>query len=246
MISSASLAPSVARSGVASRRQADRLIAGGTVRVNGRAVPEAGLLIEPGRDQVELEGRRVEPPAERCWLAFHKPAGVITTASDPQGRPTVLELLPPEYRQHRLFPVGRLDQETTGLLLVTNDGELANRLLHPRHKVAKEYLATVRGVPGEADLRRLREGVGLSDGSTRPALVELLGSRGSLTQLRVVLAEGRNRQVRRMLAAVEHPVVALTRTAFGPVRLGRLRPGGWRRLRGQELASLRQAAGLAG
>ncbi len=207
--------------------------------------PPAGRLIDPRLDRVEVEGRRVEPISERHWLAYNKPVGIVSTARDPHGRTTVLDLLPPEHQSLRLFPVGRLDAETTGLLLVTDDGELANRVLHPKHKVAKEYLVTVRGVPGEADLRRLRQGIDLADGVTQPALVELLDSRGRYSQLRMVLKEGRNRQVRRMFAAVEHPVEGLARQAFGPIRLGRLRPGGWRRLRPQELTALRQAAGLA-
>ncbi|MBJ7603562.1 MAG: rRNA pseudouridine synthase [Candidatus Dormibacteraeota bacterium] len=235
----------LARSGIASRREADRLIAGGFVKVNARMAPAAGRLIDPELDRVEIEGRPVERISERRWLAFHKPAGVVVTARDPQGRTTVLDLLPPEHQSRRLFPVGRLDAETTGLLLVTDDGELANRVQHPKHKVAKEYLATVRGVPGESDLRQLRQGIELSDGVTQPAEVQLLTSRGQYSQLRVTLREGRNRQVRRMFAAVGHPVEGLTREAFGPIRLGRLHPGGWRRLRPPELKALREAAGLA-
>ncbi len=207
--------------------------------------PADGRLIDAGLDRVEVEGRPVDRITERRWLAFHKPGGVVVTTRDPQGRTTVLDLLPPEHQSSRLFPVGRLDAQTTGLLLVTDDGELANRVQHPKHKVAKEYLATVRGVPGESDLRQLRQGIELSDGVTQPAEVQLLTSRGQYSQLRVTLREGRNRQVRRMFAAVGHPVEGLTREAFGPIRLGRLHPGGWRRLRPPELEALRKAAGLA-
>jgi pseudouridine synthase len=169
---------------------------------------------------------------------------VITTARDPRGRPSVLEVLPPEAAASRLFPVGRLDADTTGLLLLTDDGELAHRLAHPRHKVAKEYVAMVTGVPGERDLRRLREGIELEDGRTQPAKVDLVASGGGLTRVRIVLTEGRNRQVRRMFDSIGHPVKELHRTAFGPIHLGRLRPGGVRRLRPPELESLRRAAAL--
>ena len=182
----------------------------------------------------------------RRYLVLNKPAGVVTTARDPQRRPTVLGLVPPEVAGGRLFPVGRLDADTTGLLLLTDDGPLAHRLAHPRHKVAKEYVAVVSGVPGERDLRRLRAGVELEDGRTQPAEVEALETRGGLTRLRIVIREGRNRQVRRMLEAVGHPVRELQRTAFGPVHLGRLRPGGVRRLRPPEVERLRRAAGLLG
>jgi pseudouridine synthase len=214
------------------------------VRVNGRRPPASGTLVEVGVDRVTVDGRPVEPPAQHRYLALHKPAGVVVTARDPQGRPTVLDLLR-DAGPARLFPVGRLDAATTGLLLLMDDGELANRLAHPRHKVTKEYVALVAGVPGERDLRALRNGVELEDGPTLPAEVELLGGARGLSRVRLVIREGRNRQVRRMLEAVGHPVRELTRTGYGPVRLGRLRPGGWRRLRPPELAALRAAAGLA-
>jgi 23S rRNA pseudouridine2605 synthase len=211
--------------------------------VNGRRPPESGTLVEPGVDRVTVDGRRVEPVQEHQYLVLHKPVGVVVTARDPQGRPTVLDLVR-EAGARRLFPVGRLDAATTGLLLLTDDGDLANRLAHPRHKVAKEYVALVAGVPGERDLRALRAGVELEDGLTLPAEVELLGSARGLSRVRLVIREGRNWQVRRMLEAVGHPVRDLARTGFGPLRLGRLRPGGWRRLRPPELAALRAAAGL--
>ena len=170
------------------------------------------------------------------------PSRVVVTASDPEGRQTVFDLVR-DAGAPRLFAVGRLDVATTGLLLLTDDGELANRLAHPRHKVPKEYLATVAGIPGERDLRALREGVELEDGRTLPADAELLGAGRGMARVRVVIREGRNRQVRRMLEAVGHPVRQLERTGFGPVRLGRLRPGGWRKLRPEELEAVREAAG---
>ncbi|MDQ6773652.1 MAG: pseudouridine synthase [Candidatus Dormibacteraeota bacterium] len=231
---------------MASRRDADRLIASGSVRVNGRVPPPDGMLVDAETDRVTVDERRVEATTGGRWLAFNKPLGVITTARDPEGRSTVLELVPPEHRVGRLFPVGRLDADTTGLLLLTDDGDLANRLAHPAHKVPKEYVAAVRGVPGERDLRLLRDGVQLVDGRTAPAEAELVSARGRVGQVRIVIREGRNRQVRRMLEAIGHPAQALTRTAVGPIRLGRLRTGGWRRLRPAEIESLRQASGLAG
>ncbi len=228
---------------MASRRAADALIASGAVRVNGRVPPETGALIEPGADRVTVNGHRVEPAAGHRYVALHKPPGVIVTAHDARGRPTALDLVR-EAGPGRLFAVGRLDVATGGLLLLTDDGELANRLAHPRHKVTKEYVALVRGVPGERDLRTLGQGVLLEDGPTLPAEVELVRSSRGTSTVRLVIREGRNRQVRRMMEAVGHPVHELTRTGFGPVRLGRLRPGGWRRLRPQELLALRRAAGL--
>jgi pseudouridine synthase len=215
------------------------------VRVNGRVPPESGLLVEPDEDRVTIDDRPVEPRRSLTYVALHKPAGVVVTASDPQGRTTAFDLVR-ESGAPRLFAVGRLDAATTGLLLMTDDGELANRLAHPRYKVAKEYVATVAGVPGERDLRALRQGVELEDGVTLPAEADLVGGGRGLTRVRLVIREGRNRQVRRMLAAVGHPVRDLARVGYGPVRLGRLRPGGWRKLRPEELEALRRAAGMAG
>ena len=236
----------LARSGVASRRAADALIASGSVLVNGRRPPPAGMLVDPDHDRVTVHGKVVQARAGTAWFAVHKPAGVIVTASDPRGRPTLFDLLG-EQSDRRLFAVGRLDFDTSGLILVTDDGVLANRLAHPRHAVPKEYVAVVRGIPGDPDLRRLREGVQLEDGVTRPAEVELLGSSRGLSEVRMVIGEGRNRQVRRMLDAVGHEVRELWRTAFGPIRLGRLKAGGHRRLRPDEVEALRRAsAGGAG
>ena len=231
----------LARSGVASRRAADALIASGAVLVNGRKPPPEGMLIEPGTDRVEVGGEVVVPAEKHNYIALNKPEGYITTASDPGSRPTVYELLT---ASGRVFPIGRLDMDSRGLLLLTDDGELANRLAHPRYHVAKEYLALVDGVPGENDLRKLRLGVELEDGKTAPAEVEIAGSVRGRTQVRLTIREGRNRQVRRMLEAVGHPVRDLQRTAFGPLRLGRLKEGDWRRLRQPEVEALRRAAKL--
>ena len=210
--------------------------------MNGRRPPPEGLLVEPEKDEITVEGRAVTLPLRRTYIALNKPPGVIVSAGDPGGRTTVYDLVSAtEAGSARLFSVGRLDYDSRGLLLLTDDGELANRLAHPRRKVPKEYVVVVNGVPGERDLRTLRDGVELEDGRTLPAEVELLGSAAGASELRVVIREGRNRQLRRMLDAVGHPVRDLTRTAFGPIRLGRLREGGWRKLRDVEVEALRAA-----
>lgn len=181
---------------------------------------------------------------------LNKPLGVIATAKDEASRTTVLDVVGEEgMHGHRLFPVGRLDADSTGLLLLTDDGELSFRLTHPRFKIAKEYVAVVAGVPTTKDLETLRSGVALDDGNTAPAEVDLLrattGPRDSgRAELRIVIGEGRNRQVRRMVHAVGHKVQSLRRTAFGPLRLGRLKTGGWRVLTPGEVDALRRAAGL--
>lgn len=195
-----------------------------------------------------VDGRRVQPTLRLRYVMLNKPLGVITTAKDESGRPTVLDAIGPEGSLgHRLFPVGRLDADTTGLLLLTDDGDLAYRLTHPRFKVAKEYVAVVAGVPTTGDLQALRTGVKLDDGITAPAEAEVLrattGRRESgRAEVRIVIHEGRHRQVRRMLLAVGHKTLALRRTSFGPLRLGRLKVGGWRVLSPGELSALRRAA----
>lgn len=209
-----------------------------------------GVVIDPERDVVTLRGQALKPPSRFRYVMLNKPLGVITTARDEASRPTVLDVIGVEGRLgHRLFPVGRLDADSTGLLLLTDDGDLSYRLTHPRFKVAKEYIAIVAGVPAEKDLQALRSGVKLEDGMTAPAGVELLrattGRRDSgRAELRIVIREGRHRQVRRMLLAVGHKVQALRRTGFGPLRLGRLKEGGWRVLSAGEVAAVRRAAGL--
>jgi len=235
---------------VASRRAADDLIASGSVRVNGERPPATGLLIDPARDRVTVDGRPVKPPSSHRYLMLNKPLGVITTARDESSRTTVLDVIGEEGKHgHRLFPVGRLDADSTGLLLLTDDGELAYRLTHPRYKVAKEYLVVVIGMPTAKDLDALRSGVKLDDGATAPAEIDVVGATtgdrdSRRAELRVVIREGRHRQVRRMVQAVGHKVQTLRRTGFGPLRLGRLKTGGWRVLSSGEVAALRRAAGL--
>ncbi len=236
----------LARSGVASRRAADELISGGSVRVNGEIPPPSGVLIDPERDTVTVDGRVVKPRTKHRYLMLNKPLGVITTAKDESARATVLDAVGDQgLGGHRLFPVGRLDADTAGLLVLTDDGELAFRLTHPRYKVAKEYIAVVAGNPSAGDLESLRKGVDLDEGKTAPAEVEVVGfypAPGSgRTELRVVIREGRHRQVRRMLDAVGHKVQSLRRTGFGPLKLGRLKTGDWRVLGEAEIEALHRA-----
>lgn len=230
---------------MASRRAADALIASGSVRVNGKRPPESGLMIEPDTDVVTVDGRRIAAPHTHRYLMLNKPLGVITTARDEAARTTVLDVVGEEgLAGHRLFPVGRLDADSTGLLLLSDDGDLSFRLTHPRYKVTKEYLVTVGGIPTTKDVEQLRAGVRLEDGMTAPAEVELMSAEANRAVLRIRIREGRHRQVRRMVQAVGHKTVALRRTAFGPLRLGRLKVGGWRLLSAGEVAALRHATGF--
>jgi 23S rRNA pseudouridine2605 synthase len=232
---------------VASRRAADELIASGAVRVNGQRPPPTGMLIDPTRDRVTVKGRAAMPITGHRYLMLNKPLGAITTAKDEADRKTVLDVIGTAgQRGHRLFPVGRLDADSTGLLLLTDDGDLSYRLTHPRYKVAKEYVITVAGVPTQEDLDALRSGVRLDDGVTSPADVDVIrvlttDHDSGRAVLRVVIREGRRRQVRRMLHAVGHKVKSLKRTGFGPLKLGRLKAGEWRELGEGELAALRRA-----
>jgi 23S rRNA pseudouridine2605 synthase len=232
---------------VASRRAADELIASGAVRVNGQSPPKTGLLIDPDKDRVTVNGISVKPVTRHRYIVLNKPLGVITTAKDESSRTTVLDVVGDEGKGgHRLFPVGRLDADTSGLLLLTDDGDLAYRLTHPGYKVAKEYIAFVTGNPSTADLEMLRRGVKLEDGVTAPADIEVLritpGSRESgVAEIRIVIREGRHRQVRRMLHGIGHKVQSLRRVGFGPLKLGRLKVGGWRLLGEAEVAALQRA-----
>lgn len=227
------LAKYLAHSGVASRRAAERLIAQGHVAVGG------ALVTDPARDvdadsRVTVDGRPVSGPEPRVVYAVHKPVGVVSTARDTHGRPTVIELAPAEGL--RLYPVGRLDADSSGLILLTNDGELANRLTHPSFEIPKTYLARVGGGPlKDAELRALRRGVELDDGLTAPARVRRMGRYA----IELTIHEGRNRQVRRMCDAVGHPVLELRRTVFGPLRLEGLAPGAHRQLGAAEIERLR-------
>lgn len=235
---------------MASRRAADELISSGAVRVNGELPPPSGILVDPDQDRVTVDGRVVKPVTKHRYLVLNKPLGVITTARDESARTTVLDVVGDEGKGgHRLFPVGRLDADTSGLLLLTDDGELAFRLTHPRYKVSKEYVAIVIGSPSAVDLEALRSGVKLDDGITAPADVEVSavtpGARESvLAELRIVIREGRHHQVRRMVHAIGHKVQSLRRVGFGPLKLGRLKTGGWRVLGDAEVSALRRAVGI--
>jgi 23S rRNA pseudouridine2605 synthase len=221
----------LARAGVASRRKADELIKAGRVTVNGQ--PGQLNTFVGAHDDVRLDG---EPLAKQrlAYVLLHKPAGVVTTASDPQGRPTVVGLVE---HPSRVVPVGRLDADTTGALLLTNDGELAHRLAHPRYEVDKVYVAELTGTLTEVQLRELAEGVELDDGRTAPARVRRLGDR----TVEIAIHEGRNRQVRRMIEAVGRRVVRLHRSVYGPLTLEGLEPGAWRELEPFEVERLRSA-----
>jgi 23S rRNA pseudouridine2605 synthase len=237
----------LAHAGIASRRRAEELILAGAVTVNGLIVRELGTKVIPGTDEVRLRGKLVRPTEAHAYLLLHKPADAVTTAHDPQGRPTVLDLLPPEYVARRVYPVGRLDRYTEGALLLTDDGELALRLTHPRYALTKQYAALVRGVPTRDALRQIERGM-LLEGETRPtapARAWVDRQEGTATWLGVELHEGRNRQVRRMLAEIGHPVLRLRRVRVGPLTLGALAPGEYRPLTARELALLREAVGLA-
>jgi 23S rRNA pseudouridine2605 synthase len=213
------------------------------VQVNGRTVTELGAKADPNHDRIRVDGRPLRPLEEHVYLLLNKPPGVVTTLSDPQGRPTIRDLLP--RLKQRVFPVGRLDFRSAGLLLLTNDGDLALRLTHPRYGVRKTYRVKVRGAPAEDALRRLRQGVELPDGRTQPAQVRVLETSERKTWLEIVIAEGKQRQVRRMCEHVGLPVEKLIRTQLGPLRLGKLPPGYVRPLTPEEIAKLHRAAGLA-
>jgi 23S rRNA pseudouridine2605 synthase len=219
---------------VAARRRADDLIAGGRVRVNGQLVRKLGTLVDDG-DRVEVDGVAVKLPAERTYLLLHKPVGVVTTMRDPQGRRSVADLLA---RRTRVVPVGRLDYATAGALLLTDDGELAHCLLHPRFGVEKTYRAAIAGRLASEDIRRLNRGILLDEFRAAGAKVRIVSARRDRCVVDVTIHEGRNRQVRRMFEALGHPVLALTRTRFGPLRLGGLPAGHVRVLTGKELAAL--------
>jgi 23S rRNA pseudouridine2605 synthase len=226
----------LARCGVASRRASEQIITGGRVRVNGQRVDQLGTSVDPERDRIEVDGRRVRPPAMLTYVALNKPIGVVSAASDPRGRRTVLDLVP---RDARLFPVGRLDYDSEGLILLTDDGDLAMRLTHPRHSVEREYRALLGGEVTEEILDRLSAGIELDGTRTAPATFERLETHPDGVWVRVVLHEGRNRQIRRMVEALGLDVVRLVRVRVGSLELGSLPAGGWRRLSAAEVAALR-------
>lgn len=224
----------LSQAGLASRRAAEQLILAGRVSVNGRTVRELGTKADV-TDEVRVDGRRLRPPQRKRYLVLNKPRGFVSTRSDPQRRPTVLDLL--EGVREFVYPVGRLDFESEGLMLLTNDGELAARLTHPRHGVPRVYEVTVVGEPDAHDVRRLVKGIVIDGKRTRPASAKRLGQ----FQLEIAIREGRNRQVRKMCEAIGHPVKHLRRVSIGPISIPRLKPGQWRELTAEELRRLRAA-----
>jgi 23S rRNA pseudouridine2605 synthase len=237
----------LSQAGIASRRASEQLMLEGRVTVNGTPVRELGTKADPAHDDIRVDGRRVRLPERHRYLLLNKPRGYVTTRSDPQRRPTVIDLLT-GVRDY-VFPVGRLDYESEGLLILTNDGALAAHLTHPRYHVARVYEVRVLGVPDAHDLNRLARGVILDDRKTGPSDVRLLSDdrRGSERRdahatLLITVREGRNRQVRKMCEAIGHPVTHLKRVAIGPIRDARLKPGQWRELRADEIERLRKAA----
>lgn len=225
----------LAAAGIASRRAAEQLIDERRVEVNGQVVVEQGRRVDPERDTIRVDGSRIPPPRRHLYLVLNKPLGVVCTMEDPEGRPTLTDLVP---HRERLFHVGRLDTDTEGLIVLTNHGEFAHRLAHPSYEVSKTYLAEVEGVMENHALKRLEKGVTLDDGPVRPDKIRLVQRGADRTLLEVTLHEGRNRVVRRMMDAVGHPVRRLSRTAIGPIRLGRLKVGQSRELTREELGAL--------
>jgi pseudouridine synthase len=234
--------------GIASRRLSEELIVQGRVTVNGETVRELGTKADPAHDEIRVDGRRIKAEQRRRYVLLYKPRGYITTRSDPEGRPTVMDLM--KGVKEYVYPVGRLDFDSEGLLLFTNDGELAARLTHPRHEVEKVYQARVRGVPDDHTLERLAKGVTIEGRRTSPARLRasepIVKESGQQTIVEITIHEGRQRQVRQMFEAVGHPVVRLKRVRIGPIEDPDIPAGHWRELTPQEVARLQRAAGLAG
>jgi 23S rRNA pseudouridine2605 synthase len=246
----------LAQAGIASRRACEVLISEGRVEVNSEVVVEQGRRVDPERDVIRVDGARIPPPRRHLYLALNKPRGVVVTMDDPEGRRTIADLLaesadrrsgPPGIRRlvrnERLFHVGRLDTDSEGLLILTNDGELANKLAHPSCEVPKTYMVEVTGVVSAETLRRLRHGVTLDDGPVRPTSVKISSSAAERTLIKITLQEGRNRIVRRTMEAAGHPVRRLSRIGIGPVRLGNLKVGEYRELTRDELGGLLDLTG---
>ncbi len=232
--------------GVASRRTAETLISQGRVSVNGKTVTELGTKADPASDEIRVDGRRIKTARAARYILLYKPRGYVTTRSDPQHRPTVIDLLEKGGVREYIYPVGRLDYDSEGLLLLTSDGDLASRLTHPRHGVAREYEVRVRGVPEPRLLERLEKGVVIEGRRTSTAEVRLKktfeGASGAQAVLSLVIREGRNRQVRKMCEAIGHPVVRLRRVRIGPITDDRIKPGEFRDLLPKEVHALKKAA----
>ncbi|MCS7303932.1 MAG: rRNA pseudouridine synthase [Thermoguttaceae bacterium] len=232
----------LAAAGLGSRRKCEELILAGRVEVDGQLVTELGTRVDPYRQEIRVDGQRIRLQP-LVYYAVNKPSGVVCTHRDPSGRTRLIDLVPAS-KGVRLFPVGRLDLHSEGLILVTNDGQLANRLTHPRYGVEKTYRVQVAGLPTPEILQKLQRGVWTSEGKLKAERIKVLGTHKKSTFLEMVLAEGRNRQIRRMLARVGHKVMKLKRLAVGPIRLGKLKPGACRPLTQEEIQALYKAAGL--
>ena len=241
----------LAQAGVCSRRKADEYIAAGRIRINGRVVTELGTRVDPGQDEIEVDGTLLSHPDtadskdQHTYILVHKPVQVVTTANDPQGRKTVLDLLPASDQSRRVFPVGRLDFMSEGVLLLTSDGELTNRLTHPRWEVEKVYSVTVRGTVAKWQIQQMRAGMFLKEGERlAPVGVQQTAYAAESTQLEMTLHQGLNRQIRRMCRDLGLTILRLQRIQHGPLALGNLAPGQWRALNDMEITALRKTVGL--
>ncbi|MDO8446692.1 MAG: pseudouridine synthase [Deltaproteobacteria bacterium] len=228
----------IARAGIASRREAEKLISEGRVTLNGKVVEELGTKVDTDKDYIKVDGKLITRPEPKAYLILYKPRGYVTTTSDPEGRPTIMELL--ERVKGRVFPVGRLDYDTEGLILCTNDGDLTHRLQHPSHEVPKTYFAKVEGVPTPEEITKLRKGIKLEDGMTAPAKVKLVRKVDANSWLEITIHEGRNRQVKRMVEAIGHPIIKLKREGLAFLTLGDLKSGEFRHLTAEEIKKLKE------
>ena len=226
----------MAEAGVCSRRHAEEKITAGKVKVNGKTVTELGTKVDPDFDEVEVDGKIIKVNERKYYIMLNKPSGYITTVEDTHGRPTVMDLV--SELSARIYPVGRLDADTEGLLLLTNDGEFANRVMHPSKNMTKVYIAQVKGMPSLATLKTLASGVDIGDYVTRPGKAELIKGNKNVSTVKIEIGEGKKRQVRRMLDAVGHPVISLKRAQIGPIMLGNLPLGRWRHLHEEEINRL--------
>lgn len=222
----------MAKCGVASRRKSEEIIESGAVKVNGKTIRKQGVKIDPKKDKVEVRGKKIELEERKVYLLLNKPKGYVTTMDDEKDRNIVMDLI--KGVEERIYPVGRLDMDTSGLLLFTNDGEVTNKITHPSYEIAKKYLAIVEGKPNEEELNHFREGIVLDGRKTSPASIKVLESYNNQSKLEVEIIEGRNRQVRRMFSAIGHSVIELERVSIGEIKLGDLKLGSWRHLNTKE------------
>jgi pseudouridine synthase len=232
----------MSRHGIASRRSCEEIIAAGKVKVNGKTVTSPGVTVDPSRDRVEVDGRILALPEKKVYIILHKPRGYISTVSDPGGRKKVTDLL--DGIKERIYPVGRLDSDSEGLLILTNDGDLTFSLTHPGHKVPKTYRVRVKGIPGQRDLEKLSQGIMLEEGVTAPAEVSVIDIRNGNALLELTIHEGRNRQIKRMIEKIGHEVIRLKRIKIGGLSLGDLKPGQFRHLRDSEVRRLKNLSGM--